>query len=102
MLTLLSTITLGSAGKSFSVTGFKVGWAVGPRPLVSALASVQQWVSFCVPTPLQEAVAVAFEEAPARNYWQDLTSSYSAKRSTLLDALTASKLLTPVASQGCA
>lgn len=40
-LTPRSTITLGSAGKSFSVTGHKVGWAVGPRPLIGAIASVR-------------------------------------------------------------
>jgi len=45
------TLTLSSSGKTFSCTGWKVGWAVGPPSLVRAVASVQQWVNFSCPTP---------------------------------------------------
>jgi len=42
------TITLGSAGKSFSVTGFKLGWVVANEQIISAISTVHQNVSFCV------------------------------------------------------
>ena len=55
------TLTLSSAGKSWSVTGWKVGWATGPEDLVDAVLSAKQWMSFCSGTPLQHAAAHALE-----------------------------------------
>jgi N-succinyldiaminopimelate aminotransferase len=52
------TITVGSAGKIFSCTGWKVGWAIAPPPLTAALRTVHQFVTFATATPLQAAVAV--------------------------------------------
>lgn len=51
------TLVVGSAGKTFGVTGWKVGWVTGPADLVAAVRAVHQWVTFAVATPLQEAVA---------------------------------------------
>jgi len=51
------TLSVGSAGKTFGVTGWKVGWVTGPAPLVAAVAALRQWVTFAVATPLQAAVA---------------------------------------------
>jgi N-succinyldiaminopimelate aminotransferase len=56
------TVGIGSAGKTFGVTGWKVGWITGPAPLVAAVAALRQWVSFCVATPLQAAVAELLAE----------------------------------------
>ena len=81
------TITLGSAGKTFSVTGWKIGWAIAPRPLAHALTMAHQWIPFAVATPLQEAVAVALEQAQARDYFTELRTMYHAKRDLLLNAL---------------
>ncbi len=53
------TITLGSAGKTFSVTGWKIGWAITSATLVHAVLMAHQWIPFTVATPLQEAVAIA-------------------------------------------
>lgn len=53
------TLTLSSAGKSWSVTGWKVGWATGPAPLVQALLAAKQWLTFTSGAPLQPAVAHA-------------------------------------------
>src|SRR4051812_2896927 len=53
------TLTLSSAGKSYSVTGWKVGWATGPVDLVSALLAAKQWLTFTSGAPLQPAIAVA-------------------------------------------
>ncbi len=58
------TLTLSSAGKSYSVTGWKVGWATGPAPLVEGLLAAKQWLSFSSGTPLQHAVAHALEHEP--------------------------------------
>ncbi|XP_061593523.1 kynurenine--oxoglutarate transaminase 3-like isoform X2 [Cololabis saira] len=54
------TITIGSAGKTFSVTGWKLGWSVGPEHLVKHLQTVMQNTLYTCPTPLQEAVAQGF------------------------------------------
>ncbi|WP_435770252.1 pyridoxal phosphate-dependent aminotransferase [Nocardioides sp. SYSU DS0651] len=56
------TLTLSSAGKSWSVTGWKVGWATGPAPLVSAVMGAKQWLTYTSGAPLQPAVAVALDE----------------------------------------
>lgn len=56
------TITVGSAGKAFSITGWHLGWAMGPDHLLAPLKRIHQnCISTCA-TPLQEAVARAFEE----------------------------------------
>lgn len=51
------TITVSSIGKSFSLTGWKVGWAVAPAPLTRAVRSAHQFLTFAVATPLQHAAA---------------------------------------------
>ncbi|KAM8888194.1 kynurenine--oxoglutarate transaminase 3-like isoform 1-T2 [Synchiropus picturatus] len=51
------TVTVGSAGKTFSVTGWKLGWSVGPDHLIKHLQTVMQNTLYTCPTPLQEAVA---------------------------------------------
>jgi len=55
------TITIGSAGKTFSVTGWKLGWAYGPEHLIRGCQVAHQNCVYACPTPLQEAVARAFE-----------------------------------------
>ena len=58
------TLTLSSAGKSWSFTGWKVGWATGPAELVGAVLAAKQWLTFTSGSPLQPAVAVALDEEP--------------------------------------
>jgi len=58
------TLTLSSAGKSWSFTGWKVGWATGPAELVSAVLAAKQWLTFTSGSPLQPAVAHALDEEP--------------------------------------
>ena len=55
------TLTISSGGKSFSVTGWKVGWATGPAALVSAVMGVKQFLSYMSGAPLQPAIAHALE-----------------------------------------
>jgi N-succinyldiaminopimelate aminotransferase len=56
------TLTLSSVGKSYSLTGWKVGWATGPAALVDAMVAAKQWLTYTSGAPLQPAVAVALEE----------------------------------------
>ena len=56
------TLTLSSAGKSYSFTGWKVGWATGPADLVGAVLAAKQWLTFTSGAPLQPAVAHALDE----------------------------------------
>lgn len=53
------TLTISSAGKTFSVTGWKVGWVTGPAPLVDAVRAVKQFLTYTSGAPLQPAVALA-------------------------------------------
>ena len=93
------TITLGSAGKTFSVTGWKVGWAIAPAPIAHAILMGHQWIPFTVATPLQEAVAVGMEVAPQEGYFAWLGQMYQKKRDMLLDVLNQVGL-TPVIPDG--
>jgi aspartate/methionine/tyrosine aminotransferase len=88
------TLTLSSSGKTFSCTGWKVGWAVGPPRLVKAVTAVQQWVNFSAPTPNQDAIAQALQIAREPyhgydTYYAWLTNDYKRKRGLLVEALTA-------------
>ena len=55
------TLTLSSVGKSYSFTGWKVGWATGPPDLVAAVLAAKQWLTFTSAGPLQTAVAEALD-----------------------------------------
>jgi N-succinyldiaminopimelate aminotransferase len=59
------TVTISSAGKTFSLTGWKVGWASGPADLVAAVEGAKNWLSYSSGAPLQPAVAVALERHDA-------------------------------------
>ena len=53
------TITISSAGKTFSATGWKIGWACGPAPLIAAVRAVKQFLTYVGGAPFQPAVALA-------------------------------------------
>ena len=57
------TLTISSAGKSFSFTGWKIGWASGPAHLVAAVRAAKQFLSFSGGTPFQHAIAAALADA---------------------------------------
>jgi aspartate/methionine/tyrosine aminotransferase len=88
------TIVIGSAGKTLSCTGWKIGWAIGPAPAIGSIASVNQWTQFCVSTPTQVAVAEALQAAQSQPYqghdnFLDWTRhDYQTKRDALTRALT--------------
>jgi len=84
------TLTVSSGGKSFSYTGWKVGWAIGPAALRRAVAQAHQYVTFAVAAPLQEGIALALRLPDA--YFQGLVREYSARRDKLLAGLRAAGL----------
>lgn len=86
------TLTINSTGKTFSMTGWKVGYAVGPAGLNAALRAVHQFVTFATATPFQEAMATGMELAPGLGYYDDLRAAYTARRDHLRDALDAAGL----------
>jgi N-succinyldiaminopimelate aminotransferase len=81
------TVSLSSFGKSFSVTGWKIGWASGPAELIAAMRSAHQWIPFTVATPLQVAAASAIDQAADGEYYRELADGYLARRELLLQAL---------------
>jgi aspartate/methionine/tyrosine aminotransferase len=82
------TITVNSLGKAFSVTGWKIGWAIAPADLTAAVRGVHQFVTFCSSTPFQEAAADAIAFADAHGAWQQLRTDYAARRARLASILT--------------
>ena len=80
------TLSLSSAGKTFSFTGWKVGWATGPAELVAAAQAAHQFVTFATATPLQVAVAHALDHL-GDDYYRSFIAGYGEKRQFLLDTL---------------
>jgi N-succinyldiaminopimelate aminotransferase len=81
------TLTLSSAGKSYSMTGWKVGWATGPAALVGAVLAAKQWMTFTSGSPLQPAIAVALDDEP--DWPRELARDLQARRDLLCDGLAA-------------
>lgn len=82
------TITLSSLGKTFSMTGWKIGWAIAPPPLTAAVRAAHQFLTFAVARPLQHAAAEVLDDA-ASDAWVDaLRDTLVTRRSTLLGTLT--------------
>lgn len=81
------TITVSSTGKTFSMTGWKIGYAVGPVELVGAIQAVHQFVTFASPTPFQDAMASAMEQARANGYYDQLRRDYTHRRDLLAASL---------------
>lgn len=79
------TITLSSLGKTFSLTGWKIGWAIAPPELTRAVRAAHQFLTFAVNTPMQHAAVAALASPPS--YFQQLLADYRRKRDLLADAL---------------
>ncbi|HLI01616.1 MAG TPA: pyridoxal phosphate-dependent aminotransferase [Acidimicrobiales bacterium] len=81
------TVTISSAGKTFSVTGWKIGWACGPAPLVAAVRTAKQFLTFVNGAPFQPAIAAGLRLPDA--YFADAAASLAARRDRLCDGLAA-------------
>jgi aspartate/methionine/tyrosine aminotransferase len=79
------TVTINGLSKSYSVTGWRVGWAVGPPAITNAIRKVHDFLTVGAPAPLQEAGAVAL--GLPRTYYESLANGYRARRDRLIPAL---------------
>ena len=82
------TITVGSAGKSLSFTGWKIGWATGPAALVAAVRTAKQFLTFVSGGPFQYAVAVGLGLPPS--YFEGFAVDLQTKRDALTSGLSES------------
>jgi aspartate/methionine/tyrosine aminotransferase len=81
------TVTINGMSKTYSVTGWRVGWAVAPEKLTNAIRKVHDFLTVGAPAPLQEAGASALSLPPA--YYEKLAEGYRVRRDHLMPALTA-------------
>lgn len=79
------TITLSSLGKTFSLTGWKIGWAIAPPPLTAGVRAAHQFLTFATATPLQHG-AIAALRAPEA-YYLEFVDNYRRKRDLLVNGL---------------
>lgn len=73
------TLTVGSGGKNFYCTGWRVGWLIGPEHLIKYVSAAHTRICFSSVSPLQEATAVAFEQAEAHDFWNESKKEMQAK-----------------------
>ena len=81
------TVTVGSGGKMFSLTGWKVGWATGPAELIGAVKAVRQHLSFVSGGPFQYAMAVGL--GLADSYFDDFRLLLQSRKDRLTEGLSA-------------
>jgi len=81
------TVTISGASKTFSVTGWRVGWIVAPPELTAGIRKVHDFVTVGAPAPRQEAVAEGL--ALGRPYYDSLATEYRKRRDLLVPALEA-------------
>jgi len=81
------TITISSAGKTFSFTGWKIGWLTGPEDLVAAVRTVKQFLTYSSGTPFQAAIAAAL--ALPDDFYSGIAATLRNKRDILSAGLRA-------------
>ena len=81
------TVTISSAGKTFSFTGWKIGWLSGPQELVAAIRTVKQFLTYSSGTPFQAAIATAL--ALPDEFYQGVADTLRRKRDILSEGLQA-------------
>ena len=79
------TVTTSGLSKTFSVTGWRVGWAIAPASLTAGIRKIHDFLTVAAPTPFQDAGAVAL--AMGDEFYAALAAGYQAKRDLLLDIL---------------
>ena len=90
------TVTVSSAAKTFNVTGWKIGWALAPKPLLDGVLAAKQFLTYVGGAPFQPAVAHALRHEQA--WVESLRASLQAKRDRLSSALDGAGLA-PFASE---
>lgn len=79
------TVTISSLGKTFSFTGWKIGWTCAPPDLTAAVRAAHQFVTFATATPLQFAAVAAVDAGP--EYYTELRADFRQKRDLLVGEL---------------
>jgi aminotransferase len=79
-------LTIGGFSKTFSITGWRVGYLSGPKEIVDAIGLICDQVHICAPRPLQRGVARALEELTP-DFYSDLQTGYEKRRNRFCDAL---------------
>lgn len=79
------TVTINSMSKTFSVTGWRVGWVIAPPHLTDSIRKVHDFLTVGAPTPLQQAGIMALELP--ESYFQGLAAEYVGRRSMILEIL---------------
>src|SRR5438874_6223933 len=79
------TLTISSLGKTFSVTGWKIGWAIGPAALVNAVNQAHQFITYAVASPLQAAAVTALN-LPI-SFFEQLQMNYQSRRDRMVAVL---------------
>jgi kynurenine aminotransferase len=73
------TLTVGSGGKNFYCTGWRVGWLIGPEELIKYVSGAHTRICYSSVSPLQEATAIGFEEAEKHNFWEESRKEMQSK-----------------------
>jgi aspartate/methionine/tyrosine aminotransferase len=86
------TITISSSGKTFSATGWKIGWCYGAEHLIKPIILANQWIQYCVSTPAQHAIARIIKESDqpyegCSSYYEWIRQQYMNKRNSLVQSL---------------
>ncbi len=81
------TVTINSTGKTFSLTGWKIGYTIAPPTLTEAIRRIHQFATFAIATPFQHAMTVALQDALDSSYYADLLRVYRERRDLLIDVL---------------
>jgi len=79
------TVTISALSKTYSVTGWRVGWAIGDRALIEPIRKVHDFLTVAAPAPLQEAGVAAL--GLPDSYYRELARSYQERRDTFLEAV---------------
>ncbi len=79
------TVTCGGFGKTFAVTGWRLGHVIAPAPVAKAIRKIHDYTTICAATPLQHAAAAALD-LPA-SYYETMTRDYHARRALMMTIL---------------
>ena len=79
------TVTLSSLGKTFSLTGWKIGWAIAPAHLTAGVRAAHQFITFATATPLQHGAVAALKADDS--YYKEFVDAYKNRRDVLAEGL---------------
>ncbi|KAF8914048.1 pyridoxal phosphate-dependent transferase [Gymnopilus junonius] len=80
------TVTVGSAGKAFAATGWRIGWLIAPKSIIQPTLAASTRIIFCSNSPLQEAAASGLEQAKERKFFENQLAEYAERRAIIVDA----------------